>query len=64
MCKVMLYNYMFVDERWLVDKILVKENEHAVQEYVFPCYNWLESTVDQHADKTIICTGIVFNFYL
>ena len=40
-----------------MDKILVKETEFGVHEYVFPSYRWIESVNDKDATATIKCAG-------
>ena len=49
---------LFTEERWLVDKILIKESEYAVHEYVFPCYQWIQADQNEAPVMAIKCAGI------
>jgi hypothetical protein len=34
------------DSAWYVDQVLIKESEHALKEFLFPCGHWLEASED------------------
>ena len=36
-----------VGDGWFLEKVTVKENKGASQEFVFPCHCWLDATLDE-----------------
>ena len=48
----------FPESAWFLDKVLIKETEHALHEYAFPYSQWLEPQRGRPTQAEVPCSGV------